>query len=185
MATIRLDRSPQRADLKGFVVANALLWFGLAAGVTLVTGRTWPVGVGALTAAMLLAVGLWRPQACLWPYRIFNRLATDVSRLTAIAVRLVCFYLVIGSAGLVASRLQRARPAEKTSGWRQRGPVEITTLWRSPTIRRPNGWVRNYASWATTGTHLWVSCLLPFLMILSTVDAEEEGAVSSGNYTLY
>ena len=37
------------------------------------------------------------------------------------------------------------------------------------------GWVRNYASWASAGTHLWVWCLLPVLMILSTVEAERRG----------
>ena len=185
MATICLDRSPQRADLRGFVIATAVVGCTLAASVTVATGRVWPAAVGALTAALFVAIGLWRPKTFLWPYRVFNRLASDVSRLTAIAVRLVCFYLVIGGAGLVASRLQQAKPAELTSGWRRRGPLEITSLWQSPTRRQPRGWVRDYVSWGTTGANLWVWCLLPFLMVLSTVEVEDEGAVPTGNYTLY
>ncbi|MGH9147239.1 MAG: hypothetical protein ACRD1Q_11055 [Vicinamibacterales bacterium] len=185
MATIRLERSPQRADLKGFAVATALLWCVLAASVTVWTGIVWPVVIAALTSAMSVAIGLWRPEHFLLPYRVFNKLASMVSRLTAAAVRLVCFYLVIGGAGLVRSRLQQGKPDGPTSGWQPRGPLEITSLWQSPTRRRPNGWVRNYASWATTGANLWVWCLLPFLLILSTVELEDEGVTSTGNYTLY
>jgi hypothetical protein len=185
MATIHLDRSPQRADLRGFAVAATLLWLFVAAGVSVLTGHRWVPGVAALASMSVLTLALWRPQLCLLPYQIFNRLTTDVSRVTAAAVRLVSFYLIIGGAGLVASRLQRATPAEVTSGWQRRGPVEVTTLWRSPAGTRSRGWVRDYTSWAGKWTNLWVWCLLPFLMILSTVEVEEESAVSSGNYTLY
>jgi hypothetical protein len=185
MATNFLDRSPQRADLRGFAVAAILLWLLVAAGASVLTGSRWVFGVAALVSMSVLALALWRPRLCLLPYRIFNRLTTDVSRVTAAAVRLVSFYLIIGGAGLVASRLQRAKPAEVTSGWQRRGPVEVTTLWRSPAIKRSRGWVRDYMSWASKWTNLWVWCLLPFLMILSTVEVEEENAVRSGNYTLY
>jgi hypothetical protein len=185
MATIHLDRSPQRADLRGFAVAAILLWLLVAAGASVLTGSRWVFGVAALVSMSVLTLALWRPRLCLLPYRIFNRLTTDVSRVTAAAVRLVSFYLIIGGAGLVASRLQRAKPAEVTSGWQRRGPVEVTTLWRSPAIKRSRGWVRDYMSWASKWTNLWVWCLLPFLMILSTVEVEEENAVRSGNYTLY
>ena len=185
MATIRLERSPQRADLKGFVVATAMLWCVLTAGATVGTGLVWPIAIAALASAMLVALGVWRPEIFLLPYRVFNKLASMVSRLTAAAVRLVCFYLVVAGAGLVRSRVQKGKPDGPTSGWRPRGPLEINSLWKSPTKRRPNGWVRNCASWATTSPHLWVWCLLPFLMILSTVELDDEGAVSTENYTLY
>jgi hypothetical protein len=186
MATIHLDRSPQRADLRGFVVAVALLWLIVAAVVSVLTGYRWPVGVAALTSAGALVPGLWRPRLCLLPYRIFNRLTTDVSRVMAAAVRWVSFHMVIGGAGLVASRLQQTKPAGINSGWQRRGPIEIRTMWRSPAGKRSRGWVRNYMSWASTLTNLWVWCLLPLLMILSTVEAEEEdGAAPSGNYSLY
>jgi hypothetical protein len=185
MATIHLDRSPQRADLRGFAVAATLLCLVVAAGVSALTGYHWVLAVAAITSMSVLALALWRPRHCLLPYRIFNRLTADVSRVTAAAVRLVSFYLIIGGAGLVASQLQRAKPVEVTSGWQRRGPVEVTTLWRSPASKRSRGWVRDYTSWASKWTNLWVWCLLPFLMILSTVEVEEESAVSSGNYTLY
>ena len=184
MTTI-LVRSPQRADLRGFVFATTLLWFILTATVSVVTGHVWAVGFGALTAAVFTMLGLWRPQSFLWSYRVFNRLAAEVYRLTAIAVGLVCFYFVIGAASLSASRLQRAKPAGSASGWRRREPLEVTSLWQSQTRKQAHGWVRGYASWATNGGRVWAWCLLPFLMILSTLQLEDEDAPSSGNYTLY
>jgi hypothetical protein len=183
--TICLDRSPQRADLKSFAVATAVLCVMLAATATIATGRIWPVGVAGLTALTIVTLGVWRPQGLLWPYRVFNGLASPVSRLTATAVRWVCFYVIVGGAGLAGSRLRQVRPAGLTSGWHRRGRLEITTMWQSTTVRRPNGWVRDYARWATTRTNLWAWCLLPFLMILSTVQVGEEDELSGGNYTLY
>jgi hypothetical protein len=185
MPTIRLVRSPQRADLRSFAVATAVLWVMLAATASVATRRIWPIGVAGLTAVTIVALGVWRPQRLLWPYRMFNGLASPVSRLTAAAVRWVCFYVIIGGAGLAGSRLQQVRTAGLTSGWRRRGRLEITTMWQSTTVRRPNGWVRDYAKWAITRTNRWAWCLLPFLMILSTVEAEEEDELSGGNYTLY
>ena len=184
MATI-LDRSPQRADLRGFVLATSLLWMILTAIATVGIGSVWPVGFGALMAAISLALGMWRPQSFLLPYRVFNRLGADVSRLTATAVGLVSFYFVIGSASLVGSRLQRAKPLGLHSGWRRREPVEITSLWRAPSRRQPHGWVSDYASWVSSSERLWAWCLWPFLMILSAVELEDEDIVSEGNYTLY
>jgi hypothetical protein len=184
MATI-LQRSPQRADLRGFVLATSLLGMILTTIATVAIGRLWPVGFGALVAALSLALGMWRPQSFLMPYRVFNRLAADVSRLTATAVGLVSFYFVIGSASLAGSRLQRAKPARVHSGWRRREPVEVTSLWKGPMKRQPHGWVSDYASWASSGERLWAWCLLPFLMMLSAVALEDDDIVSEGNYTLF
>jgi hypothetical protein len=185
MGPIRLARSPQRADLRGFVVATAALWIGLAIVVTVITGSYWALSVGLLTAGGYLALGLWRPGTCHWLYRVFNRLASTVGRLTAIAVRFVCFHLVLRSVGLMGSRLQRARPARMISGWQPRGGLEVTLLKGSKTRGRRHGWVRDYASWASSGSNCWVWCLLPFLVVLSTVELDDENGVSAGNYTLY
>ena len=180
-----LPYGPRRAWIQSFAfVAGVLL--GLTAPLLRFFGlHGVAVAIGGLGLAVIL-VGQLRPRVLMLPYRAWNKIARLLAGLTRRVLLFLIFHLIFRSVGWVGrDQLQIRPPApdEKTmwSPYRLDTPiphVETSTA----------GWVRRFIKWgARPGAPMWTLCLLPFLVILSAMERDDQAAssLSADIYTLY
>jgi hypothetical protein len=133
--------------------------------------------------------GLIWPEAFSVPYRLWNRLASVVSRFTVFVFSAICFYVVVLATGRAGSKLNLSRSAAGAwSAWTARRPESPDTYFdqfmRVGTGTTRSGWVRSYCSWAWDSGNLWLVFLLPFLALLS-LNQSKTANVPVDVYTLF
>jgi hypothetical protein len=187
---ISLPSPPRLAFLKSFWLVMSLSG-GLLVGAlaSLLVSPRW-LAVGGAVAPGLAVFGLLRPQVAATPYRAWNKMARAFGRYARGWLLLVCFYVVFLGVGRAGSPLRLTRPMASTSLWVP-WEIHVTAAQaseRGVTVERgpPRGWVVAFLVWATRTRNWWAYCLVPFLALLSALDAErEESAFPAGIYTLF
>jgi hypothetical protein len=146
--------------------------------------------VGIVVALMLSLPGLLWPQIVSIPYRAWNKLAYAFAHLARLWLTGVCFYIVFVAVGRLGSSLKLARLTADESLWvprETRVPAAYGSLHgiiRAESSKR--GWISAFVSWAMQSGNGWACCLLPFLMLLSVLEGEqEEGNLPTHTYTLF
>jgi len=101
----------------------------------------------------------------------------------------ICYFVIFVAVGLAGSRILIAPPVAIKSIWvprRTLAPGEYASQYDSETKEVPaENWISAFLSWAKRSGNLWACCLLPFLVLLSYFETDEESSVSGNIYTLY
>jgi hypothetical protein len=142
-----------------------------------------------MVAMASLTGGMLRPQALSLPYRAWNRLASEISHLARLWVMGICFYLVLVAVGRAGSSLRLHRPGSTESLWMPRGtlvPDAYGSQHAAPAKGSlTTGWISSYLSWTVQTRNFWACFLLPFFILLSALESEQESTVSTDLYTLF
>jgi len=188
MGTILLPYRPRQAWLKSFGLALSIAAALLAAVMALV-GFPALSGLGALAACLLALAAMVRPETLRLPYRLWNKLARHYAAAARIWLLGTCFYFVFPVVGRAGSSLGLAPSPSATSHWvpRETLPaITYTSQHRTGAAEAPcGGWIRTFVSWAARSGNFWAIFLLPFLILLSALQPEEEEAFPSNIYTLF
>jgi hypothetical protein len=182
---------PRRAWLMSFGLVMSLV-SGLLIGA-LLSLRMSPCwfAVGVVVALMLSLPGLLWPQTVSIPYRVWNKLAYEFSRFARLWLTGICFYIVFVTVGRLGSSFKLASLAADESLWVSREISAPAAYGSSHGIIREEpseeGWVSAFVSWAMQSGNGWACCLLPFLMLLSAFESEqqEESDLPTHTYTLF
>jgi hypothetical protein len=125
----------------------------------------------------------------LLPYRVWNRLARDFAHYASLLLMGICFYIIFVAVGRAGSSLRLARPTATQSLWVPRKTLAPTTYGNQHAIATEGslkkGQIASLFSWALHSGNLWTCCLLPFLILLSLFETEQENSVPAGIYTLF
>jgi hypothetical protein len=145
---------------------------------------------GAALALAIAVPGLVRPQIASLPYRAWNRLARQFVRVARLWVTGVCFFIVFVTVGLTGSHARLAPPTPNGSLWLARRPLRPTASGYAydgvPHEFVQKGWISAYCAWARQSNNLWAVCLLPFLILLSSLENDEnQNPVAANIYTLF
>ncbi len=184
-----LPSPPRRAWLMSFsFVISLSTGFLLAAVTALLGSRPWFL-VGMIFAMLLAAVGLIRPEMARTSYRVWNVLARFYCRGAGLLLKGICFYGIFVPAGWAGSSLLLTRPTAFRSLWMPRQTLDPTTYTSQYDAldegcsRR--GWITSLLFWASRSRNIWALFVLPFLILLSALQDDEESTFPSGIYTLF
>lgn len=184
-----LPSSPNRLWLLSFWLVICLLT-GIAAGILLwvFASPGWS-GLGLTLAAIFGVAGLLRPKMVTMPYEIWNGLANRFVRFARVWVAGTCFYIIFVAVGKVGAALNLERSDDTKSFWVSRDTAapgayvyEHKTTAKGST---QHGWMYTFVSWAVGSSNSWTCCLLPFLVLMRALEAEEKSSFPSNIYTLY
>jgi hypothetical protein len=181
---------PRRAWLQSFWIAVSLAIGSMASilGAWYIS-PPWFTS-GAVLALVMAVPGLVRPQIASLPYRAWNRLARQFVRVARLWATGVCFFIVFVTVGLTGSHARLAPPTPNGSLWLARRPLEPTASGYAcdgvPHEFVQKGWITAYCAWARQSDNLWAVCLLPFLLLLSSLENDEnQNPVAANIYTLF
>lgn len=185
-----LPASPNRSWLLSFWLAMSLC-IGLITGALswILISPAW-AGCGVLVALALAMSGVLRPQLLVGPYRFWNRLAVKFAGFAQMCVTGICFYIVFVAVGRTGASLGLAHPnSNSESLWTPRETL-VSSAYIShdrATSKglRQRGWFDTFLPWAIRSGNVWACCLLPFLILLRTLETGEESGFPSNTYTLY
>jgi hypothetical protein len=167
------------------------LGIGLPAGIIL----GWLVSPARLTlgvalALALAAAGLLFPQAAMSAYTAWNAVAHYLARAIRLLLMGICFYIVFVAVGQKTLSLRLARPTDDESLWSPRGTLAPSAYGRQDstgvTGSTSHDWRSAYISWAVHSRNLWSITLLPFLILISSLETDQKKArFPASLYTLY
>ncbi|MEE9569586.1 MAG: hypothetical protein V3W37_09385 [Candidatus Binatia bacterium] len=181
---------PRRsAWLKGFSVVISTFSGALIGVISWLLGFLPLFGVGVFLAIVLVLSALKWPQAISKPYRAWNKLAQNVARGMELYLSGICFYVIVGVVSLAGSSLERNPSRNIQSEWQPRemlipGPHRSQSEVSKESCGR-KGWIRTYVSWAINSGNWWAVSLLPFLILLKTLESGRHPEISSDTYTLF
>ncbi len=184
-----LPLHPRRAWLQSFWIVMCSM-IGLLAGGCLAVrlGIPW-IAAGVLAGALLSAIGFLVPTVARGPYRLWFRVTDFYFRMVRLAVKTVCYFVVFVVVGRRKSSLLCDRPTAMASIWVPRHTLPVTNYpheYEGETREvKQRPWVSVYLSWARSTGHGWAISLLPFLLLLSVLEPEQERAFPAGIYTLF
>ena len=190
MATIILPSRPRRAWLMSFwLVSSAAsgVLVGLLSALLVAPG--W-IGAGVILALVMAVPGLLWPRLVSRPYRVWNRLARYFARCARLVLMGICYGVIFVAVGRAGSSLQLRRPPSTTSLWSPRATLASAAYFHQYDAAAPQppqtGWLRSYLSWARGSGNVCAVCLVPFLLLLKPLQAEQEGSSFPTNiYTLF
>ncbi len=188
MISLRLLPHPRRAWLTAFgctvalsvVFLGSLLSLHEQSSVMIVT----IIGMGLLTVvSAFLAPMQWDI-----PYRAWNKMARHYGEFMRWYVLGIC-YMIISLVRLTGVAPAFTRPSAGRSGWIDKsrkagssdGAVGHISVEQGTSYR----WVQAYVSQARSSGRSWLLMLLPFLAVLSLVEAEDKQKPLSTTYTLF
>ena len=188
MISIRLLPRPRRAWLTSFgcTVASVLL---LLAILLSLHGESTAILFLMTSLALVSTISAYAwPQVWSMAYRAWNKLARHYSQFARLYLLGLC-YMIISSISLAGPASAFSRKSVAGSGWIARHPSVRPSYNGLEHIQggqgKHPGWVHSYVSWATTSRQLWTLTLLPFLIVLSLFEANDEKGISSSTYTLF
>ena len=181
---------PGRAWLQSFWMAMSLTSGAMVSIVCGLLISPWWFASGAAFAVVMAVPGLLWPQLASPPYRAWNKLARGVVRVARLWVTGVCFYIICVTVGLTGSYARLARPTSHESLWvARRTPASAAYGGGYDGVPREfarKGWIRAYFAWARQSGNVWAVCLLPFLILLSATENDEnQNRIASNIYTLF
>ena len=185
-----LPNPARRGRLRGFWLVISTLT-GCLVGVllSLLVSPQW-FGIGVILALGLAVLGVWKPHIISIVYSSWNTMAYSYMRAARLLLKGICFYIIFVAVGRAGSSLKLARPSDKKSLWIPRdsntldshGSLDEVSLEESP----HESWVRAFLAWAKKSGNWWTGCLLPFLMLFSLLeDDQEHKALPVEIYTLF
>lgn len=192
MLTMTLPRSPDRVDLDAFWLAACTLATAAGVAVVLLLGG----GSGGIVAVfgvtgLAAGLGVRRQRVPLLAYRLWNDVARGYAGIARGWVLAVCYWVVFPVVGRTGSRLPvEPEPGDGTSwterSWSRGGRALSRSLRDGGPLRQDprSGW-RWLVSWAQIGEQAWVLLLLPFLILLQSLEPESGDAPPADLYTLY
>jgi len=147
----------------------------------------WRLCAVVALAALVLPV-LLKPTLARMPYRAWNKLVRIFGACASRFTLMVMFYILI-AVGRAGSSLALRRPDERESQWVPRSALDPRAFFvqhRSPAkeIDR-SSWAANLYRWSSKSRNYWVLALLPFLLLLSALDTEQEENYPTNIYTLF
>lgn len=149
----------------------------------------WGSILGLLIGLASSVIVLWQPQIAKVPYRLWSRVADFYVRVARLAVKVICFFLVFVTVRRGGSSLTVSRAAFTQSMWLERGTVSRTNYAHeyegTSQESSASTWTTTFVSWAKESGNFWAITLLPFLMLLSALEADEECAFPPNIYTLF
>jgi len=178
--------APRRAHLRAFGLIQGIY------GALLVTiaGEISGLGVNKLLASLIglliaAATYLW-PQIITRFYKLWMISAAGYSRLAQKFLLRICYYFVIVPAGLGRSPVTGTPPK---SGWSARASFSPMT-YDSPYDEQFPGCERSgvagyYPGWSARSGNLWTLGLLPFLILIASLDDKPAERYSGHIYTLF
>jgi hypothetical protein len=186
---VLLPVHPRRAWLQSFWIvmclAGGFLLGGILAGRL---GLAW-FWLGAAAGCGLIPIGVIRPAVAKAPYRLWFRIADLYSRVVRLAVKAVMFFVIFVIVGGRRSSLRLDRPTEMPSMWLPRTTLSSENYPHEHESgggsSAPRSWTAVYGSWARSSGNGWAIALLPFLLLLSVLEPEQERTVPAGIYTLF
>jgi len=186
---VNLPSHPRQAWLKSFWLAIALL-SGSVIGVLLafLQSSLW-LGGGIMLGIVTALPGLLWPQAVKSSYHVWNKLSGLYMHAARVAVKAICFYIIIVTTGWGGTSLRLARPTFAESFWQSRrtlAPASYPYQYEADARHHSwKNWQGLYLSWSAYSGNWWTICLLPFLIVLSFLDTEDESDLPSKIYTLF
>ena len=187
MITLPSSRRPHM--LAAFWLATSLsvgMLIGMIGGLAL-SPRWLFFGLGA--AVVMAVPGFLRPQIAAFPYRAWNKLAREFSRGARHWLTGICYYVILVAVGQTKSSIKLMRPTPQESFWVARlgRTVEHTPHFDGSAGEPPRrGWIRPYASWAVQSGNAWALGLLPFVVLLSALEVDQqENPLPADIYTLF
>lgn len=182
-----LPRSPRFADLRGFWLSFSLVSGTLAAAI-LRTAQVslWAVS-GVAVAGALTIIGWRAPTLMRRAYSTWNRSARRVGKLVRSWVT-VTVYAILAVAGRFGARLPLSVPPGVVTGWRDKRTLSADAFGGQSSLQASGArqsWIADLATWGWGSGNGWVLALIPFLTVLSTVEAASARPVTGKNYTLY
>jgi hypothetical protein len=148
---------------------------------------------GVILTSTLVLPGLLRPQLALLAYRAWNKLARYLVRVLRLLLMGLCFYTVFLAVRCRKRRRSSLKLASSTpneSMWVSRGTLRPES-YASPYLAETghssrSGWIANFISSITNSGEFWAFSLLPFLILLSVLQTDDEQTNFPTNiYTLF
>jgi hypothetical protein len=174
---------PRRAWIWAFWLA-----FSLSAGVScaLLLAATiswqWVIAAPAI-AGLLLFAGWIDARIVEYPYRAWNKLAREFTRVGRLWVLAVLYYGVFMPVGWAGSLMRVAAPKSGESLWTEHSPFCEDIRFSACGTQK---WLTAYLSWCRPSRNRWAIWLVPFLLLLTILETEEQtDSVPTNTYTLY
>ena len=146
-------------------------------------------GIALILALMLTLLGFLQPKVVSVVYRGWNSVARRFTSVARIIVLRICFSVIFASVGLTGSSLDICRPNSGRSMWvlrKTRQPIVYSEQYDASAKEfRQGGWIVTFLSWAVQSGNFWAFCLLPFLILLKSLDADQERSFPTNIYTLF
>jgi hypothetical protein len=179
----------ERSSLISFTIIIAAL-SGLMLGMFLWSLEiSRPFGWATVFAMVLCLLQWFAPRLMRLPYRLWNRAAIEVARCASALVTIICFYITIAAVGRTGSALTLTPPELAESMWIPCPTDGARPYHYQQAVRleesRPKHWISCFTLWALRTGNLWSCFLLPFLVLLSALDARRPETVPTDIYTLY
>jgi hypothetical protein len=136
---------------------------------------------------ILVTIGWRSPARMRRAYRSWNRLARRVGRLLRSWLT-ITVYAILAVAGRFGARLPVSAPANAETGWLDKNTLPADAFRGQSSLVAPAGdrtWLADLATWGNASGNRWTLALIPFLAVLSTVEAASGRPVTGKNYTLY
>jgi hypothetical protein len=176
----------RRAELRGFcVAASGIMLFALF----LVCGPSMSFVYAGAAIAPLSASGMIYPSLLIIPYRIWNKCAKLYARFAQISLMAIAYHFIVRIVGLMALSGQFKPARSGISAWVPRRTITVLAYdsqYEAPdhlSIHAP--WTAGFVSWARRTPNVWAVCLLPFMILVSILEPEEEREQVSDIYTLF
>ena len=181
----------RRAWLMSFWLVISIL-SGLVFGAlsSLLISSRW-FWIGLIVTLSLFTLGLAQRHAISVLYKYWNRIAGFYMRASRVLLKGICFYFTLVVVGRTGTSLELVRPDSRVSMWVPRRTLPpntyLITDGSSTNAEHDKTWIGSYLSWARQSRNLWAVCLLPFLVLLRTVECEDEERpfYPTDVYTLY
>lgn len=174
-----LPKSPSILWLLSFWLAATTVLTSLVTGLVAWYGglNAWMLVSVLLIGAAVTLAGAVKVPALAACYAAWNRQASRCSNLLRTIIVHVCYFIVLTPLRLIGSRFA---PEGASFRW--------TDAVFPPLDSRPSrsiGWIRRYLVWARETSNLWALSLLPFLLLLRTVETDRAHSLSDRLYTLF
>ena len=177
------------AYLKSFALSLGLASVLLGGGLSYWLGPRTPVVLIAVTAVVFSLLGILRPSIMARPYKLWNSTARYFARGSRLILMSICFYVVFLAVGRAGTSLKLARPMAALSLWTSKKMIapaafhyEFSSIENGLTQK---GWFLSYFYWSKTSGQLWALCLVPFLVMLASVEIYTDRRFPAGVYTLF
>ena len=185
MLRITLPPPTRRRVYSFWLVQSACAAF-LAVIVGKSTGVPQSALVGISLGFLMALAGYGWPNAISSFYDTWDRWAAAYGAWASRLLLKICYLVVFTLVRLAGSRMTRDR--KRQTMWMPRTTTAAEAYGNQsdlPLAAGSQGWVRGYVRWASKSGNLWAVGLLPFLILITSLDPERAQAYPGHIYTLF